>query len=209
MTHLFTNAEWRNLLTEIALSPNGDNAPRLAAADLLQAGGEPIRAAYIRSCCAGTSDCTIVTDTLPTGTEFTPLSGWVPQGELLCYWERGFIARVLGPLELVRRELPRLLLREPLYQSPDGPEVVSVSDRASLQVTDESGHDHWTWGSLSSNAEDTVVADAGPLLPPEVFELLPWPPMFDTARTAARALSSALLSEAQERLTEASDFNRR
>jgi uncharacterized protein (TIGR02996 family) len=204
MPHLYLHHEWRSLMTAIALAGDTDDAPRLAAADLLHAQGEPLRAAYIRACCrhaAGVAE-TVADTVLPAGFATALLSGWVPRGELLCYWERGFVARIHGPLDVIRGELPWLMLREPLYQTPDGPVIVSVSDHWPFRIEDPDHDDRWTWENVVADAEQTADG-GGPLLPDDLFELLPWPPVFDAESTAAAALSTALLSEAHDAITTA------
>lgn len=199
MNDHYFRPEWRSLLTAVAMAADADDASRLAAADFLHAWGDRLRAEYIRACCA-TADQTVGGHLPPHTGPFAPLSGWVPNGACLYYWHRGFITGVHGPLDTVRDALPDLILREPLYQSPAGPVVVSVSDRAPLQ-TDDGGH--WTWGCESGDGEqiDQTISEFdhhGPLLPPHLFDLLPWPPLFDTAEAATAALSAALLAEAHE-----------
>ena len=206
MPHLYLHHEWRSLMTAISLAEEEDDGPRLAAADLLHANGETLRAAYVRACCrrSGGIDDTVTDTVLPVDIAAAPLSGWVPQGELLCYWARGFIARVHGPLEVIRQELPWLMLREPLYQTPGGPVVVSISDRGPFRTEDADRDERWTWGNVSEDAEQTT--DGGPMLPEELFELLPWPPMFDSNTAAIAALSTALLSEAHDRITAGHEY---
>lgn len=203
MSELFFAPEWRSLLTAVALATDADDAPRLGAAELLLAWGDPLRAEYIRACCAppsGTGDADTVTATggtlLPDESRFAPLWGWVPSGRLLCFWHRGFITRVHGPLDAVREALPDLILREPLYQTPTGPAVATVSDRQPLYAADDG--DHWTWGCESEYGDATMVDGGGPMLPKPLFDLLPWPPLFVSSEAAAVALSAALLAEAHE-----------
>lgn len=196
MNELFFEPQWRSLLTAVAFAPDSDDSARLGAADMLQAWGDPLRAAYIRACCvpASSGEETAGAELLPHTAHFLPLWGWVPSGPLLCFWHRGFVTRIHGPLDAVRDALPDLILREPLYQTSAGP-VVTVSDRAPLHTPDG---DHWTWGNETDSADLTVADGHGPMLPPPLFDLLPWPPLFDTAEAAASALSAALLSEAHE-----------
>lgn len=197
MNDLFFEPHWRSLLTAVAFASDADDRPRLAVADMLQSWGDPLRAAYIRACCAPpTSDTeTVDGSLLPHTRTFVPLWGWVPGGRILYHWHRGFITRIHGPLDAVRDALPDLILREPLYQSPSGLLAVTVSDREPLYTPDE---DHWTWVCLSDGCEATVADHRGPMLPPPLFDLLPWPPLFDSAESATHALSAALLSEAHE-----------
>jgi uncharacterized protein (TIGR02996 family) len=205
MTHLFLSSEWRSTMSAICLATGGDDTPRLAAADLLAVHGERLRAEYIRACCrrtAGVDETLVSSTSLPEDAEFVPLAGWVPQGELLYFWQGGFVSRVHGPLDAVRRELPCLMLREPLYQTPHACPVASVSDRAPYRIDREDGEEHWTWGHESAEGEPSADELSGPMLPPEVFDLLPWPPIFDSRHAATVALSSALLSEAHGRFAE-------